>query len=67
MAESRRSFLARAGVLAAPLLLVPSRTTWAAPTISVRDRGARGDGRTTDTRAIQAAIDDAGRAGGVGG
>jgi Glycosyl hydrolases family 28/Pectate lyase superfamily protein len=65
MAESRRSFLARAGVLAAPLLLVPSRTTWAAPTISVRDRGARGDGRTTDTRAIQAAIDEAGRAGGV--
>ncbi len=65
MTESRRRFLARAGTLAVPVLLVPSRTVWAAPSLSVRDLGARGDGRIMDTRAIQAAIDQAARVGGT--
>ena len=65
MTESRRRFLARAGTLAVPVLLVPSRTVWAGPSLSVRDHGARGDGRTMDTRVIQAAIDQAARVGGT--
>lgn len=65
MTESRRRFLARAGAFAVPALVVRSRTSWAAPSLSVRDLGARGDGRTADTRPIQAAIDQAARVGGT--
>ena len=67
---SRRAFLRRAGLLAPSLWLAgPIRAAGAleAPSlrVSVRDRGARGDGRSKDTRAIQAAIDAAGASGGT--
>jgi polygalacturonase len=65
MPESRRAFLWRAGVLAAPLLLSRSLGVEASGRFNVRDRGARGDGRTKDTRAIQAAIDAAAQSGGT--
>src|SRR6185295_8600453 len=68
MDHGRRAFLWRSSAaLAAPLLLPRSlglSPAWAQgpgrPVRSVRDHGARGDGRTSDTRAIQAAIDAAG-------
>jgi len=50
-------------LLAAPLPAVSDAT--AATQVSVRARGARGDGRTRDTRAIQAAIDAAAAGGGT--
>lgn len=53
--------------LAAPFLL-SARPLWAAEVPverNVRAHGARGDGRTLDTRAIQAAIDAAGQSGGT--
>ena len=53
--------------LAAPFIL-STRPVWAAALPverSVRAHGARGDGRTLDTRAIQAAIDAAGQSGGT--
>jgi len=65
MHESRRSFLRRAGVLAAPLLLGRGLAAEAAALFDVRNHGATGDGRTKDTRAIQAAIDAAARSGGT--
>src|SRR5262245_38544678 len=56
MEQSRRSFL-RMGAMA---LLLPRASHFAegAAPISVRDHGARGDRKTKDTRAIQAAIDN---------
>jgi hypothetical protein len=53
--------------MAAAWLLFP-RPLWAGQgrgECNVRDHGAAGDGRTLDTRAIQAAIDTAGRSGGT--
>lgn len=65
MYESRRSFLWRAGALAAPFVPWGAMGAEASPLFNVRDRGARGDGRTKDTRAIQAAMDAAARSGGT--
>lgn len=59
MDESRRAFAWT--VVAVPLLLTRTPEVVAASTapINVRDHGARGDRKTKDTRAIQAAIDNA--------
>ena len=65
MNHSRRAFLWRSAGFAAPLLLSPRRL-WAAEVraeLNVRDHGAKGDRHAIDTRAIQAAIDAAGRSG----
>ena len=65
MDRTRRAFLWH-GALGLPLLLASStRRAEAVPTVSVRERGAKGDGRTRDTRAIQDAIDAAARVGAV--
>jgi len=68
--ESRRAFLRGCAMAGAPGLLAPfgwpATIEAATPAgISVRAHGARGDGRTKDTRAIQAAIDAVAAAGGV--
>jgi polygalacturonase len=65
--RSRRAFLRRVAGLATPVLLFPRalRAAEARAELDVRKHGATGDGRTIDTRAIQAAIDAAGRVGGT--
>ena len=61
---SRRAFLRGAGILTAPGLAAGPLDSWGAPAPrSVRDHGARGDGKANDTGAIQRAIDAAGPGG----
>ena len=71
MSLSRRALLLHSAVaLAAPGLLVrggaaaprPPATAPAGPAFDVRKAGARGDGRTRDTAAIQTAVEAAARA-----
>lgn len=68
MHAPRRVFLGRIAALSAAALLapLPRRASAAAGvTIDVRTKGARGDGRSDDTSAIQAAIDALPAAGGT--
>ncbi|HET6804264.1 MAG TPA: glycosyl hydrolase family 28-related protein, partial [Frateuria sp.] len=66
LANPRRVFLQRALALAAAALLpLPAIAMAAGKVIDVRSKGARGDGKTDDTAAIQAAIDALGAAGGT--
>lgn len=67
MNHSRRAFLWRSVGLAAPFLLSPRPLRAAEVPLerNVRAHGARGDGRSIDTRAIQDAIDSAGQSGGT--
>jgi hypothetical protein len=67
MNHSRRVFLRRSVRLAVPLLLFtrPVSAAGIRPELNVRSHGARGDGRTIETRALQAAIDAAGPLGGI--
>src|SRR5262249_22940682 len=63
---SRRAVLRASGALLAPWLLAPlAAPSDAAARFDVRALGAKGDGAGPDTRAVQAAIDAAGRSGGT--
>ena len=62
---SRRTLLRGAGLLTVPWLVSWPLPAAGAPRRSVRAHGARGDGRTRDTAAIQAAIDAAAPGGAV--
>lgn len=68
-ANARRDFLRRSLALGGVVLFAPlSRGATAAPSgtvIDVRSKGARGDGRSDDTSAIQRAIDALPAAGGT--
>lgn len=73
MNRARRTFLRHSVLaLAAPVMLSPAPAAREAPArpltrsrVSVRAHGARGDGRASDTRAIQLAIDTAARSRGT--
>jgi len=73
MNRARRAFLRHSVLaLAAPLILTRARAAAEAPArplapsrLSVRAHGAKGDGQASDTRAIQLAIEKAGRSGGT--
>jgi hypothetical protein len=58
--RTRRSFLVRTGALATAAVMssIQARSLHAAPTVSVRDLGAKGDGVADDTRAIIDALHD---------
>jgi hypothetical protein len=56
---SRRALLRGAGLGAVPWLVTSPLPAGSAPAQSVREHGARGDGKARDTVAIQAAIDAA--------
>ena len=61
---SRRALLRGAGGIISSWLVASPRDAWGAPAPrSVRDHGARGDGKANDTGAIQRAIDAAGPGG----
>ena len=71
---SRKDFLLRSGAVVLPISLAAARTSLAgektsalpsAPHFDVRQFGARGQGETKDTKALQAAMDAAGVSGGT--